>query len=176
MNTQEHEHLILGREASLPNSSIGNDLQQSRLIYGKVHHKPSENPWSFDDAAESIGFDDVDLQGVIEISLGALQERLQKLGIESHQLIELFPEVNFTGDTQTVINLSKTRLVKTLRDMKIYEEDLFEQLHDLIPNARDKRLKRRQDRQELLAQIAIGETVDAPPWLVSSLKSRHTDR
>jgi hypothetical protein len=110
-------------------------IRKMEALYGVRHYKPS--PDTLDDDYDPPCFEGIDLQGELTLPISFLIERLGLLGIGPELIASLFPEVDITQDSQTVISLSKARLVKVLRDLKIYEEDLFEQFHDLIPNFYD---------------------------------------
>jgi hypothetical protein len=119
-------------------------FKQSQLVYGKRQYKQTSMQRlatrGLDENYEPTLFWDDDLQGEMEVTIGMFKSRFKSLGIEQTQLVELFPEVDFTMDSETRFVIETKRVIKALRDMGVYEEDLFEQFHDLIPNYHDRSL------------------------------------
>jgi hypothetical protein len=152
MNEQEQgmENKQLGVESNSDRqkglAELEERVRQSQLIYGKKRHKYTFQEdllmgrITLNDEERSIYFANSDLQGEMELTIGVFKAKFKTLGIEEGQLVELFPEVDFTVGPETRFVIETKRVIKTLRDLGVYEEDLFEQFHDLIPNYYDRSL------------------------------------
>jgi hypothetical protein len=103
----------------------GHDDKSVSKVY-PVWKADLASKYIIDEFAYRDGFTGYDLQGDFSIPIGLLLERLTALGLDKAALQQL-DQINVEASPDTVITLSKTYLVYTLRSMKCFEEDIYAQ-------------------------------------------------
>lgn len=113
------------------------DFKEQYMLYGKPHYRDTllkNGEIVLDETSSDNYFGISDLQGDLEISKEALLARFQLLGVMPETTQQIFPNLNINDNPSEIVLLPKAKVVKALRDLLIYEDEIYEQFSDVIPD------------------------------------------